>query len=140
MTAGYGLGRTGRLRQSAFCCCFCVLASAGTLAGWCWRPVLVPIDPGAGAGAGSGQQLLSVLVSMLVLVSVLVSVSSSRVGEDTEPTYSKEPCDALPDMVEKEGASQALYPAGCKCSGVQVLQGASAAVCMCSVGCMCSRV
>ena len=66
------------------------------------------IDPGAGAGAGASQQLLSVLVSMLVLVSVLVSVSSSRVGEDTEP---KEPRDALPEMVGKEGASQALYHA-----------------------------
>ena len=37
--------------------------------------------------------------------------SSSRVGEDTEPKYSKEPRDALPEMVEKEGASQALYHA-----------------------------
>ena len=35
--------------------------------------------------------------------------SSSRVGEDTEPKHSKEPRDALPEMVEKEGASQALY-------------------------------
>ena len=65
--------------------------------------------------------------------------SSSRVGEDTEPKYSKEPRDALPKMVERKGPARPFIQrdvsaVGFKCCGVQVQRG------VCAVGCMCSRV
>ena len=65
--------------------------------------------------------------------------SSSRVGEDIEPTYSKEPRNALPKMVERKGPARPFIQrdvsaVGFKCCGVKVQQG------VCAVGCMCSRV